>query len=325
MVKINNLKNERGVTMVILVVAVLILTLITSAVTYKSIDAFALKRYNRMNDDIEQLRQKVYEYYSDNKTIPKLTQYENLSIPEEKLDQTDNDVYYVIDLDLLDNVKLNFGDDYTSLKSGTSLSDLSDDLYVINDKTYNIYYAKGVEYRKNTYYSPEKLASEVSRINYLPIPVLKEGMTPIKWNDESNTWEETNKYDEEWYDYYAETPIWANAQTEDGSLWVWIPRYEYKITSDKKIETKFIPITQTVADDGYTIQEAFTADYLNGGYEKELQGIWVAKYETSMEQKSSDTWTSVVPSSDSVGNVNTSDTIRAVSKPNVQSWRYINK
>ena len=32
-----------------------------------------------------------------------------------------------------------------------------------------------------------------------------------------------------WYDY--DKKQWANAKTLDGSYWVWIPRYAYKITS----------------------------------------------------------------------------------------------
>ena len=44
-------------------------------------------------------------------------------------------------------------------------------------------------------------------------PNLKGKMTPIKYNGES---QEGNK--------------WANAITSDGSMWVWIPRYAYKIT-----------------------------------------------------------------------------------------------
>ena len=58
-------------------------------------------------------------------------------------------------------------------------------------------------------------------------PNLGEGMTPIKWN--GNAWVETTGDDEEWYDYSAKK--WANAKTSDGSMWVWIPRYAYSITS----------------------------------------------------------------------------------------------
>ena len=53
------------------------------------------------------------------------------------------------------------------------------------------------------------------------------GMIPIKWNGSS--WVETTVNDPDWYDYTAKK--WANAKTSDGSMWVWIPRYAYSVTS----------------------------------------------------------------------------------------------
>jgi prepilin-type N-terminal cleavage/methylation domain-containing protein len=67
-------------------------------------------------------------------------------------------------------------------------------------------------------------------------PKLAQGMIPIKWN--GTTLEETDEYDEDWYEYgdTASTKKWANAVSKDTSgnitaYWVWIPRYAYKITS----------------------------------------------------------------------------------------------
>ena len=65
-------------------------------------------------------------------------------------------------------------------------------------------------------------------------PKLMTGMTPIKFNEptgdekanEGSTVKTTDG-DTDWYDYDAKK--WANAQTQDGSMWVWIPRYAYKI------------------------------------------------------------------------------------------------
>ena len=69
---------------------------------------------------------------------------------------------------------------------------------------------------------------------------------------------------------------------------------------------------------------AFSKDtasgYRNGGWNKDLSGIWVAKYEMSMEVNKLHTDT-ITPE---IGNVQTSDIIKAVSKPAVSSWRNIN-
>ena len=59
-------------------------------------------------------------------------------------------------------------------------------------------------------------------------PKLAKGMTAITWDEKSQQWVEPET-NEEWYNY--DEKKWANAQTADGSYWVWIPRYAYKITS----------------------------------------------------------------------------------------------
>lgn len=172
-------------------------------------------------------------------------------------------------------------------------------------------------------------------------PNLKQDMVPVYWDDSHQEKELTASSSEEewnnWYSYVAgdnntdsKDSRWANAKTSDGSYWVWIPRYEYKVTAAPsttasetnagKIDLKFISKTQTTADAGYTIHPAFTTDVNNGGWDSELDGIWVAKYEMSMEKDG--TATTTVDSSS--GNVSISNMVKMVSKPNVSSWRYIN-
>ena len=123
---------------------------------------------------------------------------------------------------------------------------------------------------------------------------------------------------------------WANAKvTINGveSYFVWIPRYAYKIDStNKTIDVKFIKDTGTMAADGvteckyandptlntdtdYIIHPAFTTNAdLGGGWDTELPGLWIGKYETSQ----SDAGTT----KDEMGN---SGIIQV--KPNVTSWR----
>ena len=146
-------------------------------------------------------------------------------------------------------------------------------------------------------------------------PQLLTGMTPIKFTDPTDSTEgtavTTTTSDSSWYNYEAKK--WANAQTQDGSMWVWIPRYAYRITyndaNDKskggKISVVFlIDDTDNYYDEngklqtakrqktasetidtttGYTVHPAFTNEtnikYANGGWKKELKGIWVAKFE----------------------------------------------
>ncbi|MDD2375934.1 MAG: hypothetical protein PHD15_01590 [Clostridia bacterium] len=109
-------------------------------------------------------------------------------------------------------------------------------------------------------------------------PILSTGMTAKKWNGSSWITVSSPNTDATWYNY--ENKEWANAQTADGSMWVWIPRYEYKITTPHSSTAQIIAvnflksITQT-ATVGYTVHPAFTFGTA------ELTGIWVAKFEAS--------------------------------------------
>ena len=189
-------------------------------------------------------------------------------------------------------------------------------------------------------YNKEKGANE---------PRILSGMTEVMFNlpEGSNKGTviksgETGFDESNWYDYTSSK--WANTVTEDGSYWVWIPRFAYKITyadaSDKSkggtIDIKFLLGTtdEYYTDDtkttkatatraksateevdtttDYYVHPAFTNEssigYANGGWDKELTGIWVAKFEagyasgnnsapvkaSSANYSQSDSWTGAV-------------------------------
>ena len=155
-------------------------------------------------------------------------------------------------------------------------------------------------------------------------PDLMSGMSAIKFTEPTDSTEgkdekvsDSSKND--WYNYNEKK--WANAQTEDGSMWVWIPRYAYKINKsnqtfdvvflvgttdnyydkDGKLQTAKRQTSETDIPDAtkdYVVHPAFTNEsnigYVNGGWKKELTGIWVSKFEAgyaggnnSVEQKDS--------------------------------------
>ena len=141
-------------------------------------------------------------------------------------------------------------------------------------------------------------------------PDLMSGMSAIYFDNNKAT-KVGNTDKDKWYSYSDKE--WANAQTEDGSMWVWIPRYAYRInkstktcdivfligTSDNyydkdgKVQTAQRQTSngQTIKTDGeaYTVHPAFTNEsnigYVNGGWKKELTGIWVSKFEAGYFDK----------------------------------------
>ena len=119
-------------------------------------------------------------------------------------------------------------------------------------------------------------------------PKLGSGMTPIKWNGSS--WVNTTGSDKDWYDYTSKK--WANAKTSDGSMWVWIPRYAYSITSGYQsssagnIEVEFM---KGLTNETSTGRKSFNNASGQGkwnihpafNYGQTVSGIWVAKFEAS--------------------------------------------
>ena len=163
-------------------------------------------------------------------------------------------------------------------------------------------------------------------------PVIKENMELVKWDGTQFVPDETNSS----YSYDEINKQWANAVvTIDGveSYFVWIPRYEYKITyyTDENkttisetpttygtIDIKFIKTSDTTpTEEGYIIHPAFTSDVNNGGWSEELPGIWVGKYETSLVKKSDKS-----DFSPEGATTIDSETYAITIQPNKKSWRY---
>ena len=205
-------------------------------------------------------------------------------------------------------------------------------------------------------------------------PVLGNGMEAVYWSDEDATTELTSStFTSNMYNYTMGNGVedtketkWANAKTtDDGSYWVWIPRYAYSLIYYEEEERIHETTSKTKYGDidilfmyglsnthyrdingnpqplpeGYKVHPAFQAMTTEedkttnplGKWDTELEGIWVAKYEASKETLTDGiNWVTANVINENDGNIlttnagNTSSTqIRIVSKPSVNSWRYI--
>ena len=128
---------------------------------------------------------------------------------------------------------------------------------------------------------------------------------------------------------------WANAMTSDGSMFVWIPRYAYKITEGYHtnqagtIEVAFIDtnnkflngetgeITTNVEDpeagkSKWLVHPAFTSNAEAGGGFGEISGIWVGKFEATGTYSNGDaSKVSVKPGVQSLRNMTINDQYKA--------------
>ncbi len=189
---------------------------------------------------------------------------------------------------------------------------------------------------------PEVYKDE-SGANY---PALVTGLIPVTYDKSQKSWVKANLY-KDWYDYDIQE--WANAVTidldEDGSsttrenyqkadpgtpinmedintMWVWIPRYEYKYTNlgdqyaggtkeqPGEIEVNFLNgVNDTPSEPtNYKVHPAFTFG------DDKLTGLWYGKFETSNQE-------GIYGDNDDV-RANSSE-LTPIIKPNIPSWRNI--
>lgn len=173
-------------------------------------------------------------------------------------------------------------------------------------------------------------------------PTLKNGMKEVYWakdesgtidtnNYQNNTYEMTNDKanfnESNWYNYNPQegnadgkTSRWANALTSDGSYYVWIPRYAYRIIYFTKAEYENAYRGGTLSEEealqnGYIVgysdargivnyegkrpanvnsvtsvsvnekyfrtHPVFDGNVETGGWDSKIKGIWVMKYKAS--------------------------------------------
>ena len=196
-------------------------------------------------------------------------------------------------------------------------------------------------------------------------PVLTEGMIPVTWNGTS--WVKADASTSNWYEYNTTDKQWANVVTvrESGNntreyymssavgtaipeddivgMYVWIPRYSYRITSGYheaangtgNVDIKFLKGTTDNYEGGeairsnvtngeeFVVHPSFTKDKTQGG-SKETTGYWVAKFEASSNIAVKNNANINNDSTEEVkfGGGNNPD-LEVTVRPNVTSWRYI--
>ncbi|MBQ7668243.1 MAG: InlB B-repeat-containing protein, partial [Clostridia bacterium] len=155
-------------------------------------------------------------------------------------------------------------------------------------------------------------------------PELDPGMVPVKWVD-GEGWMVTTEDDKNWYDYSTDEKKWANVMLRDnlsvkgiadasdatvsqmagkivvseGSMFVWIPRYTYKVENGRTGTKSITGVSGTVktlirwsngttdnTSNSYKAHPAFNYAAYNGGTSygsggTQLKGFWVAKFEAS--------------------------------------------
>ena len=142
-------KNNKGITLISLIITVAVMLIIVGTTVYTSLDRFEINRLKKMYNDIELLSDKVENYYLKYNGLPIKEQYTYTTLDFDK-NANDNGNYYIIDLEAIEGISLNYG------KEGYNRPNESDDVYIINEKSHTIYYVKGIEVDGTTYHYIKK-------------------------------------------------------------------------------------------------------------------------------------------------------------------------
>ena len=175
----DKLKQEKGITMMALVVTIIILLILTSVLVFNTQDSVYIKRLNNLYSDIELLRAKTDEYYNEYGQIPAKIKYTNIDTLKNVL-STKNDTgdFYVIDLEAMEGITLNYGKDYETVKSDSTHANDYTDLYIINENSHNIFFVRGIEIKEKdtvkTYYTdytePDETTVDIRYVDGILIP-----------------------------------------------------------------------------------------------------------------------------------------------------------
>jgi len=140
------IKQEKGITLVTLIITIILMIIITSTVVYTSLERFEINTSNKMINDLELLNDKVSNYYKKYGILPVLNKYTLPINFNRDVGDNNNSDYYIINLAAMEDISLNYG------KEGYDNPNTSNDVYIISKVTNIIYYPKGVELKGKKYY-----------------------------------------------------------------------------------------------------------------------------------------------------------------------------
>ncbi len=125
----------------VLILVLLISIILIFVIIYKLVqNGIELNKLNNVYKDIDILEERVSIYYLNNGNIPIKNNRIDFNY---SINPNDNNNFYEIDLEKLENLSINYG----KKEYG------NDDIYIINEQSHTVYYMKGTNYNKEKFYA----------------------------------------------------------------------------------------------------------------------------------------------------------------------------
>lgn len=155
------IKKNKGVTLVSLTIVITVLLILTGVIIYNVRDSLGVGNLQEMQNDVQNLRDLISDYYAENGKIPAKLKYTNeaniekiraTGVISEKVDIGD---FYIIDLKELENLTLNNGEDYKKITDTTTEEEASqyEDIYIVNETSQNVFYVAGIQLDNEIFYT----------------------------------------------------------------------------------------------------------------------------------------------------------------------------
>lgn len=157
--KKKNIKKQNGISLIALTATILVLSIVTSIIVYNAKDNIEIREYKKLDNDLEVLQEKVEMYYLKNEKLPvlekdnEIIKYTGNSKFKNNKQINDNDNYYILDLNYIDGITLNFGSEFYKINNEKTDFNKKTDIYIINEQSHRIYYAKGIQVDEIVYYT----------------------------------------------------------------------------------------------------------------------------------------------------------------------------
>lgn len=283
------LKQEKGISLISLAVAIIILVIITNILVYNAKDSIHIKNLTNMYNDISNLREKISNYYSVYGDIPAKIKYENTQAID-KLESAgvigvndSKNEYYVIELSALEGLTLNLGRDYETIKNmepitpdkQTQINSL-EDIYIINKNSHNIFYVAGVSDGNRKYYYTDDKNIDKAKIDlrYVEGVKIPDGFYYCGGNKQEGIVISDVQGDD-------------LENTKQGNQFVWIPvenfeefkRQDFKeeisnteFITTQIIDGKYYETSANGKDEGSEVEKMYKSVRIN-------KGFYIARYE----------------------------------------------
>ena len=284
----NLLKSQKGVTLIYLATAVIVLIIITNVILYSLKDNLQVEQLKNMQNDITNIRDKVNSYYAQYGEIPANKNIEyNIAgrdIQTSGIISTavDTGKFYVIDLKAIENLSLNYGKDYEKYKqivgNNTEITDEMKnqvnqltDIYIINGDSNNVFYVQGIEIDGQKFYTDYS----VEDVDKVPVSLVD---IPEKTKDDLSEFQtaDTKPYlpgDD--FSHVEGTDLKTGLVVTDGTnYWTWVEVPKTQVFASDTTENNY----EKIEDD----LEAYTGTLLSrNGYTDQWYDYYGTSYDGS--------------------------------------------